>query len=55
MITLLVLLLAAIAVCLIVLVVGGVLVIAWPLAIILVIGLAIDILVIKKLCKKKGD
>ena len=55
MITLLLLLLALLIIAIIVLVIGGLFAIAWPLAIVLIIGLIIDILVIKKLFKKKGS
>jgi len=54
MITLTILFLALLAVVLILLILGGICYIAWPIVAILVIGLAIDIFTIKLLFKKKG-
>ena len=49
MITLILLLMAVCIVALIVLALAGLLVVCWPLVLILGVGLAIDILVLKKL------
>jgi hypothetical protein len=54
MITLTILILALLAVALILLILGGICYIAWPIVLILVIGLFIDIFMIKLLFKKIG-
>lgn len=53
MITLFLLLMAICVIGIIALCVAGLLVVAWPLAIILGLGVCIDLLVIKNLIKKK--
>ena len=54
MITLTILFLGLLAACLIILIIGGICYIAWPIVLILLIGLLIDIFVIRLLVKKIG-
>lgn len=53
MITIMLLLIALCIIGLLVLIVGGLLAIAWPIAVILVLGILIDGIVIKNIFKKK--
>jgi len=52
MITLMLILIGICAIGLIVLIIGGLLTVLWPIALILVIGIIIDVLVFKKLIGK---
>lgn len=54
MITLCVILLALLALAIIVLALAGLIVVAWPVLLVLVIGLIIDIGVLKLIFRKKG-
>ena len=53
MITLFILLLAVCIIAVIALAIGGLIVVAWPIALILVVGITTDVLVLKHLLVKK--
>lgn len=53
MITLFILLLAVCIIAVIALAIGGLIVVAWPVALILVVGITTDVLVLKHLLVKK--
>lgn len=53
MITLFILLLAVCIIAVIALAIGGLIVVAWPIALVLVVGITTDVLVLKHLLVKK--